>query len=215
MTRGEPLLGSSFGDAIASPFFSWFHFEPAEVPRRFRPSGAAFHALVALDVETTGEPRLGAGAPRPEGAEQVAGVTLRVLRRFIDDPRNGVFARDVTKSFLRAALSPEMLTAIPAMSDTVAAIEDLSQSVPVIVRTRSPWHAPDTTVSTPGYDVYLGRQAMWEATTGSATGAETGLTAPVAVRMANEIATGPTFDPLLVVQLTRTRGASSVWSGSE
>jgi hypothetical protein len=57
----------------------------------FRPSGAAFHDLVALEALTGAD-------------EALRELRLLLARSFIDDPRNGAFALDITKSFLSSAL---------------------------------------------------------------------------------------------------------------
>lgn len=173
-------------NAAASGFFAWFHLEPAELPNRFRPTGEAFHDLVALDVRTNG----------PD--ERITSMALRLERRFIDDPRDGVFARDIMKSFLRAALPPDVLAAIPSLSDTVASIEDLSQSgTPVIVR-QDALRAHGTPAHTIAYDVFLGREPVWSATSDTENGAVRGAT----VQMTNQINSAASGDATLVTEIS-------------
>jgi hypothetical protein len=87
-----------FGGAVAglrkTHFFDWFQLEPVGGASGagetvFRPSGEAFHALVSLTSRADADGRL-------------TGLSLNVARSFIDDARQGAFARDVVKSFLEA-----------------------------------------------------------------------------------------------------------------
>lgn len=171
-------------DARASELFAWFHLEPAERPDRFRPGGAAFHDLAALDV-------------RADGHGRVTGLTLRLARRFIDDPRNGVFARDIMKSFLRAAIPPDALATIPTLPDALAAIEDLSQSAGMpIVRGAAPWEHRVPARTLP-YDVYVGSEADWSATSDAQHA--------ISIRMTNEVsesADGATREAMLVTEIS-------------
>ncbi len=97
----------AFGDNLTtlrnSDFFQWFSLEPeasSDGPAKmFRPSGPAFHDLVALEVLTSKD-------------ETLRELRLSIVRSFIDDRRNGAFALDITKSFLRGALG-----AIPLVRD--------------------------------------------------------------------------------------------------
>lgn len=185
MTAGAPLLGSTVAEARAAEFFAWFQLAPAERPERFRPSGDAFHDLAALDVRADGSDR------------RIIGLTLRLARRFIDDQRNGVFARDLMKSFLRAAIPPDALSTIPALPDALAAIEDFSRSgATLIVNREAPWErrAP---ARTPPYDVYLGSAAAWSATSNAAYS--------IVIRMTNEMGeTGDdaSHEAILVTEIT-------------
>jgi hypothetical protein len=89
----------AFGESLAtlqsSAFFRWFSLAPEASSdantRTFRPSGAAFHDLVSFEA-LTGD------------AVTLRELRLILARSFIDDARNGAFALDITKSFLRDAL---------------------------------------------------------------------------------------------------------------
>ncbi len=90
-------LGRTLETAEQTGFFQWFHLvQTDQIPRepgqmtRFRPSGEKFHDLCCLEVLEAGD-----------GA--MVQMDLVVQRGFIDG-RNGLFAQDLVKSFLVAAL---------------------------------------------------------------------------------------------------------------
>jgi len=103
-----------------SEFFTWFHLAPVGTPiavdgsqawHSFRPTGSAFQALVEVDVLS-------------EADGKIEGASLGLDRSFIDDPRNGVFARDIAKSFMAWAVRKPS----PAVSILIANIDDLSSA---------------------------------------------------------------------------------------
>jgi hypothetical protein len=134
---------------LKSDFFTFFHLEPAGDPiaiaggqtwHSFRPSGPAFHALVEVDVLT-------------DSGGTIAAASLGIARSFIKDARNGVFARDIAKSFLAWAIRNPP----PPVGNLIANLADLSGSGgTVIMRGSAPQPPPD---STGLYAVYLGDSA--------------------------------------------------------
>jgi hypothetical protein len=137
---------------LTSDFFNFFHLTPqgeaitvagggplhGQTWHSFRPSGPAFHAAVEVDVLTGSDGVIGA-------------ASLGLDRSFIDDPRNGAFARDVAKSFLEWAIrNPSR-----EIRALIANVADLSGSqAPVIMRGPAPPRpTPDVTNL---YPVYLG-----------------------------------------------------------
>jgi hypothetical protein len=133
-------LGQTLGTARQTDFVLWFHLEeterrlemPGEVVR-FRPSGPKFHDLCYLDVLTasTGE---------------MVRMELVIQRIYIDG-RDGVFAQDLVKSFLLAAL-PQACQHV--LEDFMSEITEL----------------PGRKGVTPGYLVFRGRQNNWRTLTG-------------------------------------------------
>jgi len=130
-----------------SDFFTFFHLSEAGVPANaapsawhaFRPSGPAFHDLVELDVLTS-----------PDGT--IGAAYLGLDRAFVDDPQNGVFARDIVKSFLAwMDRKPS-----PRLGSLIANLADLSNSGTVILMRGAP-PAPPPPDGTGTYGVYLGR----------------------------------------------------------
>lgn len=104
MPYNKTMFGA-FGNSVAtlrdSAFFRWFSLEPetsdaGAAGRTFRPSGRAFHDLVAFTALTAPDDKL-------------CELHLSLARSFIDDPRNGAFALDITNSFLGGALGETAL----------------------------------------------------------------------------------------------------------
>jgi hypothetical protein len=103
-SEGQPFythpfgsMGPSLDTAIQTDFFQWFHLaeterhseRPGEIVR-FRPSGDKFQRLCYLDVLV---------APNRD----LVRMELTVQRSFLDGP-DALFAQDLVKSFLLAAL---------------------------------------------------------------------------------------------------------------
>lgn len=131
-----------------SDFFTFFHLAEAGAPivigasqawHSFRPSGPAFHDLVELDVLAKADGTIGA-------------ASLGVDRSFIDDPNNGIFARDLVKSFLAwTDRTPSV-----QLKDLIANIADLSGARRTIFIRGDP-PPPPPLDATGAYDVYRGR----------------------------------------------------------
>jgi len=97
MTFGT--FGSTRDDVLATDFYGFFHFAEATqvatddggTTASYRTCGG-FRELVVLQV-----------------AADAGGLTdwlsLQVARTFVDDPQNGVFARDVIASFIREGVA--------------------------------------------------------------------------------------------------------------
>jgi hypothetical protein len=108
------LLGLELHAIRTTWFFEWFHLQPTESEQpgagrlvRFMPRGGAFRDVVALDAEVD-----------PEG--RVRMLALGLERRFVDDPVDGRWARDIAQAFLRAA--------VPGLPDDVLALaEEIGQ----------------------------------------------------------------------------------------
>jgi hypothetical protein len=141
-------------------FFTWFHLDPLGDPvpaasgrtwHCFRPDGAAFRAFVELDVLI-------------DASGRILQSRLGLDRAFADHPRNGIFARDLVKSYLQWGLAEA------AGSEARTLIENIGHpaaaGVPVLIRSDSvpPTPGEDTTG---GYLAYLGRRASAEAVFGN------------------------------------------------
>ncbi len=134
-------LGGGLRTATGSDFFRWFHL--VEVERqavddcatriRFRPEGGRFRDSCYLDAisSTTGE---------------LICLLLALRRRFVDGG-DGIFAQDLVKSFLLAAL-PDACQSV--LADFVA-----EMAVP------NPAHG-----QTPGFLVFRGDRARWRSESG-------------------------------------------------
>lgn len=134
--------------AMKSGFFQFFNLE-ASCPlvagdngthwQCFRPSGPKFRALVELDVQT-------------DAQGVIVASQLGIDRGFIDSPRDGVFARDIAKSYLGWA-TPSSPGDIAILAYNIG---DMSQAGGQIIMHQDAAASvpPDTTG---GYAVYLGK----------------------------------------------------------
>ncbi len=99
MNTGQPVSFGSFGSTpdhvLATDFYDFFHLGEArrvtddrgDTTVSYRTSGR-FHGLVVLDVAAGADMR-------------TEWLSLQVARSFVDEPRDGWFARDVVASFIR------------------------------------------------------------------------------------------------------------------
>jgi hypothetical protein len=141
------MLGRKLKDSIDHDFFRWFHLARYEAPRDladgatwhgFRPEGAKFRELVTVNLET-------------DGTGRIADAKLCLDRAFIEHPKDGAFARDITASFLRWIL-PEA-----ALSELGGFLRELGDLGPNVIRIKG---APNLTpAAEPSviYRVYLGQ----------------------------------------------------------
>jgi len=156
---GSSLRSRKLADERRGHFFSWFHFDPVGDPAPtgsarpwhcFRPSGEAFHAFVELDVLI-------------DQSGRILESCLGLDRAFVEHPRNGAFARDLTKSYLQWGLDK------PADPPARALIENIAQpaagGVPVLMHARAMPPAPGED-ATGGYLVYLGKGTSAEVIVG-------------------------------------------------
>ena len=146
-------LGETVEQARQTEFFRWFHLEEtgrtagqAGSVVHFKPRGEKFRSVVTLNLPLDSRNRL-------NGAELV------LSRSFIDSGRDGLFARDIAKSFLRLVTSAEERKMIGGL---LAEIEQppANLSTTLIVRERP---APKLAVApSPGYWTFLGEQTRYE-----------------------------------------------------
>jgi hypothetical protein len=141
------MIGSALSPALNEEFFRWFHLERHE-PRQaladgrtwhgFQPSGAKFQTLATVNLET-------------DAADCIIDAKLCLDRAFVEHPKDGAFARDITTSFLRWALSPDQQAVLAGF---LGELGDLGPNVIRLARAPAPL-PPEN----PGalYRVYLGR----------------------------------------------------------
>ena len=126
----EPILGHSLAEAQKADLFKHFCLEeeaPSETgTHSFRPHADLFKYLVLVTVSTNGG--------------KIDSMKLNIARSFIDDPANGIFARDLTKSFLLEAVPSADQYRYTGMSESL-------------------WKR--TSGGGSGYDVYLGNKESW------------------------------------------------------
>ena len=145
----RPVGGTAGPGQGDGEFFRWFHLEQTDLNRvgaqtvvAFKPTGEKFRPLVTLNVTTDGQDRLKA-------------LELMLSRVFVDDLKDGVFARDMVKSLLSAVFAG---SGDQGLNDLVNEIQYVLFHGPgVIVRT-PPADVILPEAPTRCYEVYLGRQ---------------------------------------------------------
>src|SRR4051794_34674559 len=141
------MLGRALTLAVDHEFFRWFHLVRYEAPRGladgatwhgFRPEGEKFGALVTVNLET-------------DRAGAIADAKLCLDRAFIEHPKDGAFARDITTSFLRWIL-PE--AALKRLGGFLLELGDLG---PKVIRLKGAPMPVAATGPTALYRVFLGQ----------------------------------------------------------
>jgi hypothetical protein len=149
------FIGMSLDNATKTELFQWFHFAPVASPTAgvavFKPSGEKFHDLATLSAAIGGDGRITA-------------IDLAIARSFIDDPRDGIFAADLGKSFLAAALPPDDRTAMQHLIDTIGYGGNFGRTV--ITGTPGPANLQIVRDSAP-YLVWLDRNEYWQRPVGA------------------------------------------------
>ena len=142
------MIGSALTAALNQEFFRWFHLERSEPSQAladgrtwhgFRPSGEKFQSLVTVNLETDAD-------------DHIIDAKLCLDRAFVEHPKDGAFARDITTSFLRWVLSPGQQE---LLSEFLSELGDLGPNV--IRFARAPAKSPPGGPG-PLYRVYLGRE---------------------------------------------------------
>ena len=136
-----------------SDFFTWFHLEETGTPREegdrkiltFKPSGETFRELVTLTITIDGEGRI-----REMG--------LALARSFVEDSANGIFARDLVKSLLGAAVPRENQADVADLANEIEFQSSPGRTV-ITARQDLP-KLPDP--PTLGYQVFLGKEKRYE-----------------------------------------------------
>jgi len=152
------LLGTDLGRArLQADYFRFFNLEPigptqhlenGEQLLAFKPSGAAFRDLVTIYVRTD-----------PKGLISMFQVVI--ARSFLDDPRTGVYARDLIKSSLLDCVNESDAGNLKELADEVQ-FRDVKGTL--LVRSKLP-----TLPAMPSaaYLVVNGTTSAWETTLSS------------------------------------------------
>lgn len=149
----ESLLGSPIEEAKRSDFFTFFHLKETgavvalenTVALSFEPEAGQFRKLVSVYVTL-------------DTNNRIVRIDLNLARSFVDHKTNGIFARDIAKSLLRAAIPKENQRAIADLANEIefpAAIEGQT-----IITVRPPPKLPPA--PTAGYLTYLGKRSVFE-----------------------------------------------------
>lgn len=144
-----PLLGLDLLSARDSWFFDWFHLVRQTAARdaaggriRFAPQGKAFRRFVAVDVAV-------------DDAGLITALSLGLDRRFVDDPDDGRYARDIAQAFLRAAL-PRELEPARRLADEISPASEEAEPL------------PGESGPSQGLQVFAGDRPEWAVDLGSA-----------------------------------------------
>src|SRR5580658_3992168 len=94
-------FGNTLDNAKKTDFFQFFHLEQTGESAVkdgkiivFQPSGEKFHDLVRVYMTV-------------DSKALIQGVELELSRSSVDSPSDGIYARDIAKSFLQAAVDPQ------------------------------------------------------------------------------------------------------------
>lgn len=145
------MLGGRIAEATEAEFFRWFHLARYEKPRTladgaiwhgFRPEGVKFRDLVTVNLEAD--------------KDRLTDATLCLDRAFVEHPKDGAFARDITASYLRWALGASEQE---ALADVLAELGDLGPNVIRLAGAPAPAIPAQPTEL---YAAYLGRSKQGE-----------------------------------------------------
>lgn len=148
-------LGTRLDDLKKTDLFTWFHLEQTDIARdmqgqmvvTFKPEGEKFRLLTTVKVTLASD-------------SQVLVVELLLSRSFVDHDRDGVFARDIAKTFLHTLVPQDDRGATTDLANELEYHYPENIQVPLITRRRPEVSLP--TVPTLGYQVFLGKQQLYE-----------------------------------------------------
>lgn len=157
----EAQIGRKLEEVRGEDFWTHFGFQPVWPARvieyttfmEFRPGVERLAPLVRLVATLDGDGR-------------IREMEMTLSRAFVDDPADGVFARDVAKSFLRAAMPADDLPDVETLANEIG----LPRADPpgtTTVRRAPPPALPAR--PTPPYRVFLGEDAEWSRTLEAST----------------------------------------------
>jgi hypothetical protein len=150
------FVGMTLDEARKAHFFQWFNLEPAgssDGAAVFKPSGPNFRDLVTVTARTDAD-------------ERIRMIDLVVARSFIENPREGMFAADIAKSFLEAALGPEDRVSMQHLIDTIA--YGGSYAVPILAASAPGRATPEIVRNSAPYLVWLDKNSHWRRPSGTA-----------------------------------------------
>ena len=143
------LVGMRLDEATRTDFFHWFQLEPVGQLEAgtisFKPSGSSFRDLVTVALRTDNN--------------RVAAIALVIARSFVEDPQQGMFAADIAKSFLMAALAPPDRAHMQHLIDTIA--YGGAYARPILAVAPKGGREPEIVRGSAPYQVWLGRNSHW------------------------------------------------------
>ncbi len=147
-------LGDRLADAKKTDFFTFFNLgetgrseglQEGRTVVTFKPRAGDFRELVMVNV--TVDPQ-----------DRIVAMGLLLNRSFVDHKTNGIFARDIARSMLRAAVTVADEAAISDLINEIGYPQDKTGQQ--VVRTEPVPKLPAQ--ATPGYEAYLGRRKLYE-----------------------------------------------------
>ena len=139
-------------DAKQADLFHWFSLvevgsakdESGNTVISFRPEGEKFRRLVKLDAAL-------------DKQDRITALNLSLAKPFVDDDKDGIFARDIAKSFLRSALPEPDDGSVTVLADEIEYRHNFS------VITRAPSHRPQLpSQPTAGFLTFVGGRQLYE-----------------------------------------------------
>lgn len=153
--QAEPFgsFGSTIEQAQKTDFFQFFHLEQTGKSKQgdatiitFQPSGEKFHELVRVNMTLSGK-------------EGLIAAELVLRRSFVESGSDGIFARDIAKSFLNAGVNPKDQDRIAGLTSEIDQLVGTQSAVLVSPNAVKP--APSGPPSD-GYLVYLGQRDAFQ-----------------------------------------------------
>lgn len=159
MSSGSPqpvafgAFGTTLEQAQKTDFFQFFNMERTGETKQgdktvvtFQPSGGAFHELARVNMTLNAK-------------GNIAGAELVLARSFVDSPKNGIFARDIAKSFLGDAVNTEDGDRVAGLAGEIHQLTG-TQSTVIVHSGAIP--AKPTGAPSEGYLVYLGQRDAFQ-----------------------------------------------------
>jgi hypothetical protein len=143
------LIGQPLATAKTNELFTFFNLAQtgsgpcgAGQQLEFRPTGAQFHALAAVEAVT-------------DAHGDVAAMALILDRGFVNDPVNGIFAADIAKSFIGDVSSPQTP---PPFSNLAKEIQAGAASRGMVISNTAAGATAPPGPPSAAYQVFLGQK---------------------------------------------------------
>jgi hypothetical protein len=155
VSSASGYLGTRLDDLKKTDLFTWFHLEQTAIEQdkqdqrvvSFKPEGEKFRPLTTIKVTLA-----------PDG--QVSALELLLSRSFVEHGRDGVFARDIAKTFLHTLVPQDDRGATTDLANEIE--YHYPQNMPILLLTRRRPEVLLPTVLTPGYQAFLGKRQLYE-----------------------------------------------------
>ncbi len=154
-------VGRKLDEVRGEDFWTFFGFQPTGPAKvveggttvEFRPRAERFAPLVRVTASL-------------DQGGAIRQMEMAISREFVDHPANGIFARDVVKSFLLAAVPADDA---PDVETLVNEIQFPREDAPGTTTVRAVPAPALPGEPTPPYRVFLGRDAEWSRTLEAST----------------------------------------------